>query len=52
MKKIYSKPETEIVDIEPQQMICTSLDPEPQPEDEEWFDMPGTEDSKYSGVLD
>lgn len=54
MKRIYNKPETEIIDIEPQQMICTSpgVD-DPKPDDEEWFDMEETSTvTKFTGVLD
>ena len=53
MKKIYSKPETEIIDIEPQQMICTSpgID-EPKPESDEWFDIPSAGNEKHTGPLD
>ncbi|MBP3511024.1 MAG: hypothetical protein J6K19_03155 [Prevotella sp.] len=54
MKKIYSKPETEIIDIEPQQMICTSpgID-EPKPESDEWFDIPSADEgTKFKGALD
>lgn len=54
MKRNYNKPETEIIDMEPQQMICTSggVD-EPRPDDEEWFDMDDTSTPPtFHGVLD
>ncbi|MBO5186477.1 MAG: hypothetical protein J6B91_05435 [Prevotella sp.] len=55
MKKEYQKPTSEILEIEPLQMICTSpgTGEDTPPEDEEWF---FTEEAntppKYTGELD
>lgn len=54
MKKIYSKPETEIIDLEPQQMICQSTWGDEPTEDDEWFEPATIEETNksFKGVLD
>ncbi|MBO5186409.1 MAG: hypothetical protein J6B91_05090 [Prevotella sp.] len=55
MKKEYQKPTSEILEIEPLQMICTSpgTGEDTPPDDEEWFSMDEVSTPpKYTGDLD